>query len=217
MNRATRFLGPLAAIATTTVLAVGSAQAITVNFDTNASGVPFVGLGSSFSTNEYAGLGFRINDSDPTSGSTFVNLTNPANVGTAISGYYVNVGAFANTTTFAAIDFLGGAQHVQFDFATPSGNIFAFAFGPSGFLGAFALNGTNNFWNQAGFNVESGHANLSGLGTITSLLIQASPNEGLILDNLSLTPVPEPSTYLMMLAGLGLLYGFARRRSKSDS
>ena len=36
-------------------------------------------------------------------------------------------------------------------------------------------------------------------------------NMGLMLDNVSVTAVPEPETYALMLAGLGLI-GFSVRR-----
>lgn len=39
---------------------------------------------------------------------------------------------------------------------------------------------------------------------------------GVALDNISVTAVPEPETYAMLLAGLGLLGTFARRRSTSS-
>jgi hypothetical protein len=34
------------------------------------------------------------------------------------------------------------------------------------------------------------------------------------LDNVSVTAVPEPDSYALMLAGLGLMAAIARRRSK---
>lgn len=41
-------------------------------------------------------------------------------------------------------------------------------------------------------------------------------NVGILLDNVSVSPVPEPETYAMLLAGLGLL-GFAARRRKVNA
>lgn len=203
------------ALAAATLLATAPATAVTIDFNTRADSSPYFSPGDSFFANEYALLGVTINDSDSTAGSTFVNLINSGNMGTSISGHYVNVGAFVGLPPAAvAFDFGVGAQNVQFDFATPSGDISVFAFGPGGFLGALFFSGSTNFLNQAGFAVEAGSASVFGLGTITSLLIQAPTNQALIIDNLNFAPVPEPSTYLMVLAGLGLLAAMARRRNR---
>ena len=40
-------------------------------------------------------------------------------------------------------------------------------------------------------------------------------NEGLLLDNVSVTAVPEPSTYALMLAGIGAVGFLARRRDRA--
>lgn len=42
----------------------------------------------------------------------------------------------------------------------------------------------------------------------------ASNNEGLLLDNVSVTAVPEPSTYALMLAGIGAIGFLSRRRRR---
>jgi choice-of-anchor C domain-containing protein len=41
-------------------------------------------------------------------------------------------------------------------------------------------------------------------------------NGGSVLDNVSVTAVPEPETYAMLLAGLGLMAGIARRRKNTS-
>jgi hypothetical protein len=48
-----------------------------------------------------------------------------------------------------------------------------------------------------------------------SYLDVSGDNRGLFLDNVSVAAVPEPKTYAMLLAGLGLL-GFAARRKKQQ-
>jgi hypothetical protein len=111
-----------------------------------------VGTSSPFSAEEYIGLGVRINDSDPAPNSTFVNLINPVNIGTAISGYYVNVGAFASQpATFVELQLLSAVDSVSFDFATPSGSLSVEAFGAGGgSLGVFTFSGSSIFVNPAG-------------------------------------------------------------------
>ena len=55
--------------------------------------------------------------------------------------------------------------------------------------------------------------------TTSSTLHFASLQEsagGIALDNISVTPVPEPETYAMLLAGLGLMGAVARRRRQAS-
>ena len=58
------------------------------------------------------------------------------------------------------------------------------------------------------------------LANLTGLFIRGdyfSGIEHVALDNVSITPVPEPETYAMMLAGLGLLGVVARRRKQKSA
>jgi len=56
---------------------------------------------------------------------------------------------------------------------------------------------------------------LSGPTTLTFSAAQTSDSLGGSLDNISVTAVPEPETYAMLLAGLGLMGTIARRRKNS--
>jgi hypothetical protein len=198
-------------VVTFTILAfLPPVSATTINFDTDAGGTPFVGLSDSFPSSEYAGLGVTITDSDPTVGSTYVNLINPLNVGTAISGYYINVGAFVDVTpTYVELSFGPSVLGVGFDFATPTGTIRLLAYDSADteIYDAFHI-GSNAFINQAGFAENSGSAAIGGLGTIARVRVEAEVDQALILDNLSFrSAVPEPGTLLLLgsgLAGLGI-------------
>lgn len=67
---------------------------------------------------------------------------------------------------------------------------------------------TNMGWETKGFDFIA--------TATTSKLFFAGTQEsayGAALDNISVTAVPEPGTYAMFLAGLGLMAGVARRRS----
>ena len=188
-------------------------SAVSINFDTRQDGTPYVGLGESFPANEYNGV--VINDSDPTTGSTFVNQINPVNVGTAISGYYVNVGAFDGTPqTQLTLDFTTVVTDASFDFANPTGDLTVSAFDVSGAsLGVFNFLGTDLFVNQAGFDQKAGHVDIFGIGEIASLLIEPGLNQALIFDNLNFSPVPVPAAVWLFGSGLIGLIGFARRKT----
>ena len=187
-------------------------NAAVIDFNTDGGGGPFVGLGDSFAAAEYAGV--VINDSDPALGSTFVNLINPANVGTSISGYYINVGAFAGTATYVDFKFTTAVTSVSFDFADPNGVLTVLVFNSSNALIASPfLFGGNPFVNQAGFPVNAGSALLTGIGNISRIVLLPIPNEALIVDNLAFTPVPVPAA--LPLLGGGLLMLVARRRRQA--
>jgi hypothetical protein len=192
-----------------------ASQAVLINFDTRQNGTVFTGQSDSFGAAEYSGV--AIQDSDPTSGSSFVNLSNPLNVGTSISGYYVNIGAFAGINP-TSLTFIFGNQitSFSFDFATPSGDLSVSTFDSAGVLisqGSFL--GSSSFINQAGFELAAGQVSLAGFTNVASVIIQANENQGLIVDNVNYTlaTVPLPASSALVLAGL---LGFtALRKSRA--
>jgi len=168
---------------------------IFIDFDTRQDGTPYVSTGNLFPADEYdAAVGVVINDTDPAAGSTFVNEIHPLNMGTDISGYYANVGAFIETPqTQLTLDFTSAVTDVSFDFASTDGMLTVTAFDVGVVsLGVFIVNGTDPFINQAGFNVNAGHVDISGIGEIASLLIEPSLNHALIFDNLDFTSAVSP-------------------------
>lgn len=198
----------------TAVLAIPAvASAATINFNTDGGGVPFVGLGDSFAAAEYAGV--VINDSDPSAGSTFVNLINPGNVGTSISGYYVNIGAFAGRATFADFHFSTSVSSVSFDFADATGLLSVLVFdGSNNIISSSITLGTDAFLNQAGFSIKAGSVAVSGAGNISRIVLLPNSNEALIVDNLAFTPVPVPAALPLLGGGLlTLLAGMRRRKA----
>lgn len=197
------------------VLGIGfsaTASAVSINFDTMQDGTPYTGLGGSFPSNEYNGV--VINDSDPATGITYVNEIHPDNVGTAISGYYVNVGAFDGTPqTELTFDFTTVVTDVSFDFATPSGDLTVTALDVTGAtLGVYNLMGLDPFTNQAGFPYGAGHVDISGIGEIASIIVHPDLNQALIVDNLNFSPVPIPAAAWLFGSGFISLIGAARRR-----
>ncbi len=200
------------------LLMSSSASAVFINFDTDQAGTPYTGLVDRFIATEYDGV--TINDSDPTTGITYVNLTNPRNVGTAISGYYINVGAFEGVQTQVVMDFSTAVTDISFDYATPRGDLSIWAYDSlDNLLDMSSYLGAGLFINQAGFDQRSGSVSLSGVGNISRLVIEPGTNQALILDNLDFRPVPLPAALPLFATGLiGL--GLIRRRSntlKTDS
>ena len=187
-----------------------SSHAAFIDFNTQQNGTPYVGLGDSFVAAEYDGV--VIHDSDPSGSITYVNETNPLNVGTAINGYYANIGAFAGVQTHLMLDFSTVVTDVSFDYANPQGYLTVSAFDSGGAsLGVFNYNGAGSFINQAGFTMGAGHVDIAGIGNIASLLIEPNFNEALIFDNLNFHPVPVPAALPLLLSGL-LGLGLIKRR-----
>ena len=58
---------------------------------------------------------------------------------------------------------------------------------------------------------------LSTLTTLSFYSVGGAASSGAVLDNVSVTAVPEPETYAMLLVGLGLMGAVARRRNKTKA
>jgi hypothetical protein len=134
-------------------------------------------------------------------GSNYVELDTNNNSGmfqtvTGIGWYELSFWYSARTNVAA------GSNGLAFTFGSLSGQVLANTAGsPSG-----------NVWQQ--------YTGLVLLNGATSLMFHAtgkSDSLGGSLDNVSVTAVPEPESYAMMLAGLALMGTIARRRKSKQA
>jgi len=86
-----------------------------------------------------------------------------------------------------------------------------FAFGTSTNTAA-ATSSSSPFFHYSGIYTAAGATTL-----LAFYSTGGSNNSGVVLDNVSVTVVPEPESYAMLLAGLGLMGAIARRRTARES
>lgn len=134
---------------------------------------------------------------DAQDGSNYVELDTNSNSGMSQvitgNGWYNLSFWFSPRERVAA-----GSNGIGFNFGQLSGQVLTSVAGaPSG-----------NVWQQ-----YSGLVNLNGPTALTFFATGQSDSVGGSLDNVSVTAaVPEPESYAMMLAGLGLMGAIVRRR-----
>ena len=167
-----------------------------IDFETNGSGnlfpcdaFPIPDCVRQFVSTEYAGLGVTIKTSQFVFGPMFVylNSTNPANVGTAISGNYVNLGGFAGVDSFIELTFAPGMTSVGFDWATRNSVLISFFGVGDVFLGSTVDLADSTFVNSAGFTVPAGSfSGDAGGAEIRRVVIEDEPGVtgGWMIDNL---------------------------------
>jgi hypothetical protein len=150
-------------------------------------------------------------------GGTILNSDQPfADIpkGAIAGGNFLSAGP--TTTQDSTISFSGGLSYVSFLWGSPdlynaltvvttAGDV---AFTASG-LGFGVTNGDQSFSQYVQFTAKTGVA-------IKGLVFSNSPAiDAFEVANFNVTAVPEPETYVLMLAGLGAVGFMSRRRRKA--
>lgn len=190
------------AAAITTVFAAPASAAVTIfsdNFDSYSpltlNWTPPVASGWTVSGGTVDLIGTGFNDILPGNGN-YIDLDGS----TSNSGVFSNSVNLTGGVTYTLSFDLAGSQRAS----TETANINFGTAGTSVTLGGSApLTGYDLSFTPAASGIYSfSFENLGG------------DNVGLLLDNVSVSAVPEPETYAMLLAGLGIL-GFMLRRKAS--
>lgn len=185
-----------------------------IDFETRAGGTPFVGVTDTFNAAEYASTGVLLEDSFADPFLLRVDLTDPSNVGTAISGYHLIVPAATGPTSVRLIFPLATPSgYVAFDFANLDGAVDVVAHDAFGSFFNQSFSGTGPL-NTPTTSLLEGSALVALAEPILQLDISsANANQDLLLDNLTFLPVPEPSPAILLGTGLAALVGLRRRRA----
>jgi hypothetical protein len=125
----------------------------------------------------------------------------------------------ASQTGPGVVNFSGaGAQYVGFLWGSVDGyNSVSYYSGATllgSYNGSYALNPANG--NQGAAGTVYFNAFATSAQKITSMVFTSGSN-AFETDNFAVNAVPEPETYAMLLAGLGLMGTIVRRRNKSKS
>lgn len=194
-------LNLLKTAAAATLLAAAGAQATTIDFDAASVTSQLIHLPNSYWGSSYVEDGFLLQSSAWLPNSLVV------------AGSSLSAGSYAMGATPLATTTLTGAWAFSID-SIDLRRGFSFSNWSVTFTGtkadastvtqSFSLTNTN--WNTFTFG--------AGFSNLTSLSWDEGALRVYAFDNINVTAVPEPETYAMMLAGLGML-GLARRRKSA--
>ena len=139
-------------------------------------------------------------------------ISGPAALGIG-SGGHTPLGAFTDTWTFT----VAPANSFYLSAEVVAGNSFGVTFSSVDLTGAGAY-GPFLFANTTDFSVPQSPLLAPGAYTLTvagTTLVTGGFYVAAV--NFNTTPIPEPQTYVMMLAGLGLMGFVARRRRQKEA
>lgn len=200
------------AVATSLLLAVGQASAVTITFEDLAEGATlasqYAGIGAVFSANAFAGVGGPTGDWASNTDMT-ITSTDVGGLGTPplVSGNVLH--------SFGGWLAEDGDPSFTITFSTPISSVSAAFAGVStpADVRLIAYNGATLLGEAPTSLVATGQFTLSfAAASITKVVITpGSFNDWVGVDNIVFAPVPEVSTYAMMGLGLGLL-AFKRRK-----
>ncbi len=155
------------------------------------------------------------------------------------SGWTVTNGTVDLIGVGSSFDFLpGNGKYIDLDGSTNDSGVFANSVNLTGgvtYTLSFDLAGSHRGSTETtnvNFGTATASFTLNSLDPLTKYSLNFTPvtsgaysfsyenlggdNVGLLLDNVSVSAVPEPETYTMLLAGLGML-GFMLRSRKTDA
>lgn len=205
-------------------LGIASAEAATINFDTDANGqsinAPPSFINTTRLTELYAPLGVHFSGPGGNNGGAILDETGNFGV-SARSGS--NFLAFNRSATLSDGGVPRDPETINFDTLLNRVSIFAASgFGTNTFkLEAFDMNellvGSDTITTQPGTYDQLSVSSASG--DISRIALSAGSDKAFVYDNLSYTPVPEPSSVLGTLAFgvLGTGYMLKRKLKKQKS
>ena len=190
-----------------TVLAIGSLSAHADSLITNGtfedfSGTPLVSGYTVINAGSSALTGWTV-------GGTSVDLI--ANDYGAVSGYSIDMlgtpGPGSLSQSFATV--IGQQYTLSFDLSANGGG--------DGKALTVSLTGVApaSYMGSTPFTTQTLNFVASNASTTLMFTSAASGYSGAVIDNVSVTAVPEPETYAMLLAGLGLMGAVVRRRNQA--